>query len=366
MMRKICKVTVNDEPYLANCGELLLDWALMNGVDLPHDCRAGVCGTCRVRLVDGTVFGGHTPGDEMIHACQARIVSDLAIATEAAPDPVALAARVAKIVRLAPDVMGVDVELPTPLDYLPGQYCKLQFRGLPTRSYSPTYPLEGRSHDRLLHFHVRVLSGGMVSPALGHNIRAGHRVKLTGPYGSAFFREGHPGRIVLVASGTGFAPMWSVAVAAIMERPQRELVFIVAARNIRALYMHAALCRLALFPNVTIIPLVSEPQSVSRAIRKGRPTEHLPHLSPDDVVYTAGAPAMTDSVERMAKAAGARCYTDPFVADASLSGQASLMTRFTGWLHQPRHDPIQLQPARAGRVEERVERPGAAAARAHR
>jgi 3-phenylpropionate/trans-cinnamate dioxygenase ferredoxin reductase subunit len=366
MMRKICKVTVNDEPYLANYGELLLDWALMNGVDLPHDCRAGVCGACRVRLVDGTVFGGHTPGDEMIHACQARIVSDLAIATEAAPDPIALSARVAGIVRLAADVMGVDVELPKPLDYLPGQYCKLQFRGLPARAFSPTYPLEGRSHDRLLHFHVRVLSGGTVSSALGRTIRAGHHVRLTGPYGSAFFREGHPGRIVLVASGTGFAPMWSVAVAAIMERPQRELVFIVAARNIRSLYMHAALCRLALFPNVTIIPLVSEPQNVSRAVREGRPTEHLPHLSPDDVVYAAGAPAMTDSVARLAKAAGARCYTDPFVAESSLSGEASLMTRFTGWLNQPRHDPIQLQSARKGPVKGQAERPGAAAARAHR
>src|ERR1700710_681100 len=105
-MSKLCKITINDEPFLANRGELLLDWALMNGVDLPHDCRAGVCGACRVRLVDGTVFGGHTPDDEMIHACQARIVSDLAIATEATPDPVVRAARVAGINRLAPDVMG--------------------------------------------------------------------------------------------------------------------------------------------------------------------------------------------------------------------------------------------------------------------
>jgi NAD(P)H-flavin reductase len=340
MMRKICKVTVNDEPYLANCGELLLDWALMNGVDLPHDCRAGVCGACRVRLVDGTVFGGHTQGDDMIHACQARIVSDLAIATEAAPDPVMRAARVAGINRLAPDVIGVDIELPEPLDFLPGQYCKLQFRGFPARSYSPTYPLEGRSRERLLQFHVRVLTGGTVSSALGRTIRTGHRVKLTGPYGSAFFREGHPGRIVLVASGTGFAPMWSVAVAAIMERPQRELVFIVSARNIRALYMHAALCRLALFPNVTIIPLVSEPQDVSRAVRKGRPTEHLPQLTPDDVVYAAGAPAMTDSVAGIARAAGARCYTDPFVAETSLPGQAGMVRRLTGWFNEPRRQPI--------------------------
>jgi NAD(P)H-flavin reductase/ferredoxin len=361
MMRKICKITVNDDSYLANCGELLLDWALMNGVDLPHDCRSGICGACRVRLVDGQVFGGHTPGDDMIHACQARIVSDLEIATEAAPDPVALAARVARIGRLAPDVIGVDVELPKPLDYLPGQYCKLQFRGYPARSYSPTYPLVGRSHDRLLHFHVRVLSDGRVSSALGHQIRAGHRLKLAGPYGSAF-REGHAGRIVLVASGTGFAPMWSVAVAAIMEQPQRELFFIVAARSIRSLYMHAALCRLALFPNVTIVPLVSEPQTLSHAIRSGRPTDALPRLSSDDVVYTAGAPAMTDSVARIAKAAGARCFTDPFVSDGRLSDQVSLMTRFTGWLSEPRNHSIALQADRQGQAEP----PLAAMARAHR
>ena len=227
-MKKICKVTVNDEPFLANCGDLLLDWALMNGVDLPHDCRAGICGACKVRLVDGKVFGGQTRGDDMIHACQARIVSDLEIAIEAAPEPTTLPARVAQTVQLAPDVVGVDVELPKSLEILPGQYCKLQFQGFPARPYSPTYPLEGRPHDRVLHFHVRKVSDGLVSSALGRDIRAGHRVKLTGPFGRAFFRAGHTGRVVLVASGTGFAPMWSVAVAAIMEQPERELVFVVA------------------------------------------------------------------------------------------------------------------------------------------
>src|ERR1700681_3099469 len=102
-MRKICKVTLNDEPHLANCGDLVLDWALMNGIDLPHDCRAGVCGACR-----------------------ARIVSDIEIVTEAVPDQVTMTGRVTQMVRLAPDVIGVDVELPKPLDYLPGQFCKTQ------------------------------------------------------------------------------------------------------------------------------------------------------------------------------------------------------------------------------------------------
>ena len=334
-MRKICKVTLNDEPYLANCGDLLLDWALMNGVELPHDCRSGVCGACRVRLVEGRVFGGHDQGDDMIHACQARIVSDIAVVTEAVPDPASISGHVADIVRLAPDVIGVDVELPKPLRPLPGQFCKVQFRGFPPRSYSPSYPLQGRPDGRRLHFHIRRLQDGAVSSALGREIRIGHRARLTGPFGSAFLRRNHPGRIVLVASGTGFAPIWSIAVAAIQERPEREMTLVVAARRLQSLYMHHALCRLALFPNVTIIPTVSEPQDDFPAIRGGRPTDHLPRLSPTDVVYAAGAPAMTERVVRIAKAAGARYYSDPFVSTAKLAEHRKLMDRVIGWLDHP-------------------------------
>jgi 3-phenylpropionate/trans-cinnamate dioxygenase ferredoxin reductase subunit len=138
--------------------------------------------------------------------------------------------------------------------------------------------------------------------------------------------------------------MWSIAVAAIQQRPQRELIFVVAARQLRSLYMHAALCRLALFPNVTIIPVVSEPQSLSHAIRSGRPTDHLPNLSPSDVVYTAGAPAMTQSVAQIAKAAGARCYSDPFVSNAKAVEQTTLLERMAGWLNNgPPTRPVTLR-----------------------
>jgi NAD(P)H-flavin reductase/ferredoxin len=335
MTKKTCKVLVNDEPFLAKCGDLLLDSALMNDVDLPHDCRSGVCGACRVRLVEGTVFGGQEPGDDIIHACQARIVSDLEIVTEVVPDRLSMSAEVANIVRLGPDVIGLDLALPKPLPYLPGQFCNLQFRGFPARSYSPTYPMEGGPDDRLLHFHIRRFSDGVVSSALGRDIRIGHRVRVKGPFGSAFLRPNHRGTIVLAASGTGFAPMWSVAVAAIMERPQRELVFIVAARKLQSLYMHAALCRLALFPNVTIIPTVSEPQSVSRAIRIGRSTDHLPSLSPDHLVYASGGPSMTERVSEIARAAGARCYTDPFLSNDDTGERATLAERWRSWLSRP-------------------------------
>ena len=343
-MPKACKVTFNDETFYANCGDLLLDGALMSGVEMPHDCRSGVCGACKVRLVDGRVFGGTEPNGDTIYACQARVVSDLTLELEPTPDVTQVMARVADMAQLASDVVGVTVELPRPFPYLPGQFCKVQFRGYPARCYSPTYPLEGAPDERYLNFHIRQLPDGTVSSGLRERIRVGHRVRLSGPYGHAFHRPNHHGRVVIVASGTGFAPMWSVAVGAITERPQREMVFIVASRKLQSFYMDAALCRLALFPNVTIIPVVSEQQTVSSVLRSGRPTDYLPDLSPNDIVYTAGAPAMTEAVAKLAAAAGARCYTDPFVSNPT-EDDPGLIARVVGWFDAPRKSQRELHAA---------------------
>src|SRR5215475_2845123 len=311
-MSKLCRVEVNGETFSATRGELLLDAALMNGVDIPHDCRSGYCGSCRVRVLSGQCVGG--PGNDpgIIHACQSRIVSDLKIEVEDVPDVVTVSGRVAELRPRAPDVIEVGIELQRPLEYLPGQYCSLRFRGFPARCFSPTAPLDWPCNPKLLRFHIRKLRNGKVSSQLGRRIKVGHRVKLSGPFGSAFLRDYPSERLVLVAGGTGFAPIWSVAEAAITEQPRRELVLIAGARKLESLYMLPALCRLALFPNVTIIPVVSEQQTMSNAVRKGSPLDYVPPLSRNDVVYCAGATAMVDAITRAAAEAGTRCYADPF------------------------------------------------------
>jgi 3-phenylpropionate/trans-cinnamate dioxygenase ferredoxin reductase subunit len=62
------EVTINGDSFAARRGELLLDAALGNGIDLPFDCRAGHCGTCCVRLVAGEVQGGQGAEPGIIHA----------------------------------------------------------------------------------------------------------------------------------------------------------------------------------------------------------------------------------------------------------------------------------------------------------
>jgi len=136
---------------------------------------------------------------------------------------------------------------------------------------------------------------------------------------------------VLVAGGTGFAPIWSIADAAMREWSERKLVVVVGARELESLYMIPALCRLARCPNVTIVPVVQESQSVSPALRSGFPTDHIPPMSAEDIVYTCGAPPMVEKVQRMAIAAGAKCYCDPFEAATDSEDENGLLSRAMRW-----------------------------------
>ena len=106
---------------------------------------------------------------------------------------------------VAPDVVEVSIALDEPTEHLPGQYFQVKFRGFPARCYSPTVPLDRFGDKLTIHLHVLRVRDGRVSSALGHKIREEHRVKLEGPFGSAYLRPNQGNRLVLVAGGRGSA-----------------------------------------------------------------------------------------------------------------------------------------------------------------
>jgi hypothetical protein len=167
-------------------------------------------------------------------------------------------------------------------------------------------------HSRSVWFHIRRMKDGEVTRLIGKRIKTGHRVTLSGPYGAAHFRPNVDGRVILVATNTGFAPIWSIAVAALRENPERPMVIVAGGRTLESLYMGPALAQLARFPNVVVVPCCSTPQTLSKAVKPGRPTDYLPRLVPSDVVYACGAPSMVDSIKSIAENSGAVCYADPF------------------------------------------------------
>lgn len=332
-MARSHQITINGNTFPARHGQLLLDAALSNGVELPYDCRAGHCGTCCVRLLSGDVRGGQGSEPGVIHACQSRIIGDVVI-EKGQSDVRTVQGVLISLRPLARDIMEVGIRTNRALPYLAGQYAQVHFDGYPSRPFSITHPLNGNPNPnhRSVWFHIRRMKEGRVTRLLGRRIKPGHRVEVTGPYGSAHFRPNENGRLILVGTNTGFAPIWSIAVAALRENPQRNMVVIAGGRDIESLYMSPAAVRLARFPNVRVIPVCSKPQSVSKGVSLGRPTEYLPPLLPSDVLYACGAPGMVDSIKSMAARVGAVCYADPFMPTVDHTVKKSILTRAMGWL----------------------------------
>lgn len=334
-MARTHKITIDGTSFSARRGALLLDAALSNGVDLPHDCRAGHCGTCCVRLVSGKVQGGEGSEPGVVHACQCRIVGDAVIEMGQPSGVRTVEGVLSSLLPLSPEVIEVGIRTDRALLYHAGQYAQVQFKGYPSRPFSITHPLRGSADGGSVWFHVRRMKDGHVTPALGKRIRPGHRVTLAGPYGSAHFRTNLDGRLILVATNTGFAPIWSIAVAALRENPERRMMIVVGGRSIESLYMGPALAQLARFPNVVVVPVCSAPQLLTTGVSPGRPTDYLPRLVPSDVVYACGAPAMVDAIKSIAVSAGAICHADPFVPSMGEQAGRSILSRAKGWLAVP-------------------------------
>jgi ferredoxin-NADP reductase/ferredoxin len=309
---KICSVTINGQTFTAKAGDLLLDAALSSGVHIPHDCRSGLCGSCLTRVVCGSTILGETVTSGRIYACKARILSDLEAETDDVPETVSANGIVMELRPLAPDVMEVTIGPERRLPSLPGQYFKFKFDGYPARNYSATRPLQRRPYATSLTLQVRRFETGRVSGQLGRRIRRGHVVAITGPFGGAFFREGKTGRLVLFSSGTGFAPIWSIACAALRENPEREIVLVAGVRSSDPIYMASALERLVRFPNTDVIVTIGRRLGLSDLVRAGYPSDNIPALRPDDIVYACGPAQLIEALSPAVAESGAEFYTDAF------------------------------------------------------
>ncbi len=203
-------------------GQPILEAALSAGLNLPHSCKSGHCGSCRARLLAGAFHYPNGPplgitAEEaqrgQILLCQARADSDLTvqarlIASVADVEIKTLPCRIARLRPLAPDVMQLWLRLPAVerLRFHPGQYLDVLLENGRRRSFSIASP----PHDsELIELHVRRVNGGGFSERLfgaaagvggGAPLEAGSLLRIEGPIGQFSYRQGsdpvlmHPAR----------------------------------------------------------------------------------------------------------------------------------------------------------------------------
>jgi CDP-4-dehydro-6-deoxyglucose reductase len=337
------QVTVQPSGRQFTCDEdeTVLTAAIRAGVGLPYGCKNGACGTCKGKILAGSVtHGAHQEkalpvAEEQNGAalfCCATPHSDLVIEAREVLGlgdfPIKkLPSRVAKLDKVSDDVMIMSLQLPANerLQYRAGQYIEFMLRDNKRRSYSMANAPHLNDH---LTLHIRHLPGGVFTDHVFNTMKERDILRFEGPLGTFFLREDSDKPMVLLASGTGFAPIKAIIEHAAHEKIERPMLLYWGGRRPQDLYMHA-LCEqwAQTLPNFKYVPVVSDALAedkwsgrtglVHRAV-----LEDLPDLS-NYQVYACGAPVMVDSAKRdfvaLCKLPEEEFYADSFTTEADLA-----------------------------------------------
>ncbi|HMX17140.1 MAG TPA: CDP-6-deoxy-delta-3,4-glucoseen reductase [Rhodocyclaceae bacterium] len=318
--------------YAVPEGETLLQAALDAGLTVPYGCRNGACGACKGKVLEGRVdLGGAqdsalSPADRdegLLLFCCARPLTDVIVECREVRSlqdiPVrTLPCRVQKMEKLAPDVMALYLKLPANerLQYLAGQYLEFLLKDGKRRAFS----IANAPHDdELLELHVRMVPGGQFTGHVFATMKERDILRIEGPLGSFFLREESKKPAVLLAGGTGFAPIKALVEHAIHNHMTRPMHVYWGARDRTGLYLpDLGDAWAGAHAHITYVPVLSDatPEDawagrtglVHRAV-----LEDHPDLSGFQV-YACGAPAMIDAARADFTAAG--LPSDEFFADS--------------------------------------------------
>jgi len=323
--------------FAVEADEPVLQAAIREGVGLPYGCRDGACGSCKSRLLEGRVvhathqlkaLGAAEEAAGYILPCCATPQTDLVIEARTVVGagefpPRKMPSRVTSIERPAPDVAIVRLQLPANevFRYRAGQYVEFILRDGSRRSYSMANAPQAASSG--IELHIRHMPGGKFTDHVFGTMQAKEILRLEGPFGSFFLREESDKPIVLLASGTGFAPIKAIIEQLEFSASPRSAVLYWGCRNRTDLYLHGwaeqAASRLA---HLRYVPVLSEPRpedgwSGRTGLVHQAVMADLPDLSGHQV-YACGAPVMVDAAQRDFVA---RCGlpADEFYADAFTS-----------------------------------------------
>ena len=337
-----CALVPSGRAFPVDDGETILQAALRAGVVLPYGCKDGACGSCKSQLMEGRVDYGTYQRKALSDAekeqggvliCCATAQTDVVIkarvvAAEGMMTVRKMPCRVQSITRAAPDVAIVKLQLPAndKFEYLAGQYIDILLKDGKRRSYSMASAPQA---NNVVELHIRHTPGGAFTDAIfGSGTPSANAVKekdilrFEGPQGTFFLREDSTKPMIMLASGTGFAPIKAVIEHAASKNSQRPIVLYWGGRRPHDLYQSELAQQWEKsLPNFRYVPVVSDalPEDgwagrtgfVHRAVM-----EDFPDLSGHQV-YACGAPIVVQSAQQ------------DFVANCGLASEEFFADAFT-------------------------------------
>lgn len=324
-------------------GSSILNAGIAAGLSLPYSCKTGLCRGCRAHVRSGAVNHGATDleylsGDERAAGyallCQATPETECTIEVVELDEltgirPRMVPCRVLKRDRLAPDVMRLRLRLPMneKMRFLAGQYVDILLADGSRRSYSiATDPgVEGVIE---LDLHLRHVQGGVFTNHVFTSMKERELLRFEGPLGTFYLREASDKPILMLASGTGIAPIMAMVKYALRKQIQsvRPITVYWGGRARADLYLLDELTQLAKsHPGLSVVPVLSEPTPAcawtgrTGLVHRALMEDHPAGLARAQV-YACGAPVMveaarSDFVRQCALPAG-EFFADSFLSEA--------------------------------------------------
>jgi len=296
-------------------GQTMLDAALRNGLYLPHACCHGLCGTCKVQVLEGEVEDDDASPFALMEfereegytlACVARPLSDVVIEADIEEEPDAIVqpvedyeGTVVDLVDLSPTAKGVFIELDRDLEFQAGKYINLHLPDIDMpRAFSLANP---PSEKRVVELNVRLVPGGEATTYIHERLRVGDKLRVSGPYGRFFVRKSAPDDVVFFAGGTGLSSPKSMILDLLEEGDRRQITLFYGQRHRAELYYHELFQELAqTHDNFNYVPALSEPRDDDdwdgpTGFITDVASEHMGGRFAGHKAYLCGPPPMIDA-----------------------------------------------------------------------
>ena len=200
----------------------ILESALQAGIALEHSCRTGRCGVCKAKVLNGSAeaiqaeesLTVYDEANDFILTCCRAAKTDLQLDIEdlgelGSIQTKTLPCRIDSLQRLSNDV--VEVVLRTPptgrLEYLPGQYVDMIGKDGLRRSYSVA---NAPRKDGKITLQIRKVQQGKMSQYWFEEAKANDLLRMEGPLGTFCLRKSNAKQLILLATGTGIAPVKAI------------------------------------------------------------------------------------------------------------------------------------------------------------
>lgn len=295
-------------------GQTLLDAALRQGVYLPHACNHGLCGTCKVEVLEGEVdLGDASPfalmeserDDGFCLACTATADEDVVIEAEIDVDidarsiPIKdIMGTVVKREMLTPRILGLWLELDEEIDFQAGQYINYHVPGFDEpRAFSlANQPSTGK----VIELNIGIIPDGEATPWIHNNVKVGDRRKITGPFGRFFVKRSAEKPMIFFAGGSGLSSPKSMILDELENGSTQDITLFHGARNEEELYYADMFRDLEnKYENFRYIPVLSDNKNENWTGEVGFTNDIAKKIYDNQFVghkaYLCGPPMMSDA-----------------------------------------------------------------------